>query len=75
MMHYVQDMLIQSMQKREGLTLIHLAARSGHVEATRTLIELGADISVRDKSGETVMDKAAFWGHIGVIKVLKEASE
>ena len=41
-----------------GETALHLAAVSGHVEAVRALVAVGADVQARDQDGQTARDKA-----------------
>jgi ankyrin repeat protein len=39
-------------------TALHLAARRGNTEIARTLLDCGADINARDKTGDTPLQRA-----------------
>lgn len=67
MMHY----LIDNGVKVRSLALI-VAARSGNLEATRLLVEKGADVDFQQRWGHTAMMIAAKNGHIEVVKYLME---
>ena len=43
-------------QSRKGRTMLMIAAAKGNVAACRLLIENGADLSIKDRSGKTVRD-------------------
>lgn len=45
----------QSYQTRE--TVLHLAAVEGHAHCVKRLIDLGADIAIRDMNGDTVLHR------------------
>jgi len=55
---------------RQGLTPLHFAARSGHVDAAETLLNSGADLNYKDDRGKTPMDAAGVNGKEDVIKLL-----
>jgi ankyrin repeat protein len=48
------------------------AARSGRVDAVRTLIELGASLNAREQSGKTAHSEARKHGHDEVVALLEE---
>jgi ankyrin repeat protein len=60
------------MDKRtgDGGHLIMLAAKNGHAKVVQTLLDLGVDVNVRKKSGETSLFLAALEGHANVVEVL-----
>lgn len=59
---------------RAGLTPLHFASSSGHVEVVRLLLEFRASLEVRGSyrgvSGHLPMTVAAFEGHAGAIRSL-----
>jgi ankyrin repeat protein len=65
---------------RFGMTALHLAAREGNVELARQMIEEGADVNARVRSGEkrspewgsTPLHYAVRDGHIDVARLLIE---
>ena len=42
----------------DGSTALHLAARGGHVNALKELLTAKADVSIRNKAGQTAADLA-----------------
>ncbi|MGQ0523787.1 MAG: ankyrin repeat domain-containing protein [Betaproteobacteria bacterium] len=46
------------------------AAKSGDVEAARSLLDLGLDINARDRYGQTALMLAAHHGHGAVVEML-----
>ena len=47
-----------------GWTSLHAASSKGHIAVISILIIEGAGVSLRDNSGETAQDKAAYYGNI-----------
>ena len=58
-----------------GKSLILLASAGGHAKVVQTLMDIGVDINIRDKSGTTPLYAAAEHGHAAVIKVLVQDSK
>ncbi len=53
-----------------GRTALHEAARSGHSQVMRLLLNSGAEIDARNPSGLTPLHLAAIWGHRGAAELL-----
>ncbi|RYP48438.1 hypothetical protein DL769_011203 [Monosporascus sp. CRB-8-3] len=53
-----------------GASLLHLAARCGHVELCRKLIRNGANVDSQVRNGETPLYQALQYDHLGVAKFL-----
>jgi hypothetical protein len=55
-----------------GCTPLHFAADHGRIEIVRLLIELGANVEVKDDKGRTLLDVAREEQHEEIIKLLPE---
>lgn len=53
-------------------TVLHLAAREGHVALSRMLLENGANINAIDIYQKTPISSAAYYGRIEVVRLLVE---
>ncbi|OZJ04377.1 hypothetical protein BZG36_03194 [Bifiguratus adelaidae] len=51
-----------------GLTALHYAASRGSLDVVKFLIDLGADVDLRDREGETALLKAAYHGHLRLVQ-------
>jgi hypothetical protein len=51
-------------------TLLHCAARSGHLEVCEKLIQQGAEIDARSKATNTPLHFAVWHGHTAIVKFL-----
>ena len=51
---------------------IHYAAKNGHIECIKVLLEYGADIHSADIENETPITLAAFYGHTECVRYLLE---
>lgn len=58
---------------RSGHTALYLAARGGHAEVARVLVEAGADVNIPQRRGLTPLHTAVLNGHAEVARVLVEA--
>ena len=58
-----------------GWTVLHGAARCGHVEVVRLLLENGVDVAAKEIDGGTALHSAAACGHEMVVVELAEVCE
>ena len=56
-----------------GWTPLMWAARYGHTDTVKILLDAGADVNAKDESGWTPLIWAAYYDHPDIIKILKEA--
>ena len=54
-------------------TGIHLAAKNGHLDIVRLLLEAGADMDAARQNGATALQQAAWNGYLNVVRFLLEA--
>ncbi|GAU99693.1 hypothetical protein RvY_10654 [Ramazzottius varieornatus] len=59
----------------KGYTAIHYAAISGNVMAVKGLMQLGANIRVRNRKEKTVLHYAAKHGHFDIVEVIMRTSD
>ena len=59
-------------QQRNGDTALHHAARLGRLAIATRLLEGGADLTLRDKSGDTALDDARWRGQSEVVALLSQ---
>ncbi|MFT5086063.1 MAG: ankyrin repeat protein [Candidatus Latescibacterota bacterium] len=64
---------LSNRQDVHGNTALMVAAATGDVELTRTLIEAGAEVDARGRIGNTALIYAAQEGHAGIVKMLVKA--
>jgi len=57
---------------RQGGTALHVAARTGDVDAAKVLLDYRADPNARDDHGKTPLDYAIETWHGKVAKLLRE---
>ena len=56
--------------RNEEVRPLHEAARHGHVDTAKLLLQLRADVDAQDNEGRTACWEAAFHGHDRVIRLL-----
>ena len=59
-------------QQNIGSTALHYAARRGNLAIATRLLEGGADLTLRNKSGKTALDWARSLGHSEVVALLSQ---
>ena len=57
------------MQDKDDWTSLYLASVRGELNVVHLLLELGADVNVKDKNAETTLQEAAVRGHDEVVKL------
>ncbi|XP_070848193.1 ankyrin repeat domain-containing protein 16 [Chaetodon trifascialis] len=68
----VRDLKVDVNQKATDIevTALHYAAKEGHTSTIKTLLELGADLHVRDKKGRTALHMACIGQHAHAARTL-----
>ncbi|XP_061617684.1 ankyrin repeat domain-containing protein 16 [Phyllopteryx taeniolatus] len=68
----VRELHVDVNQRATGsqLTSLHYAAKEGHVSTIKTLLDLGADLHVRDKKGRTALHMASIGQHAEAARTL-----
>ena len=59
-------------QQNDGWTALHRAALHGYLAIATRLLEGGADLTLRTKSGETALDWARKYGKSEVVALLSQ---
>ena len=72
LMKTIMNTDIVNIQDDEGMTALHLAARSGHGEVVKTFLNTDI-VKIRDNEGQTALHLAAWKGHSEVVKILLNA--
>lgn len=58
-----------------GISAVHWAARNGHLEMLKIMLEKGVDPNITEdkpaEAGNTPLHEAASWGHADIIKLLE----
>ena len=60
---------------RGHYTPLHLAAKNGHRDCVKTLLEHGADIAVIDKDGKTPKERAELSSKRSIVQLLQSEGE
>uniref|UniRef100_UPI0037E98E8D ankyrin repeat domain-containing protein 16 n=1 Tax=Semicossyphus pulcher TaxID=241346 RepID=UPI0037E98E8D len=68
----VRDLKVDVNQRatKIQLTALHYAAKEGHTSAIKTLLDLGADLHIRDNKGRTALHMAAIGQHADAARAL-----
>ncbi|XP_063312806.1 NAD-capped RNA hydrolase NUDT12 [Pelobates fuscus] len=56
-----------------GWTALMYGARNGHFDVVKSLLEKGCDKSLVNKSRQTALDIAKFWGHKHIVNLLSNS--
>jgi RNA polymerase sigma-70 factor (ECF subfamily) len=59
-------------QGKDGQSLLHWAARQGHMDAVELLLQHKATVNLKDKAGKTPLQLAADAGHRRVAELLRQ---
>ncbi|MHB9146846.1 MAG: ankyrin repeat domain-containing protein, partial [Candidatus Amoebophilus sp.] len=59
-------------QVHQGETLLHLAIQTNNIGIIKIVLQLGADIKMRNNSGDTALDLAVWGGNQEIINLLRE---
>ncbi|MGL9725759.1 MAG: ankyrin repeat domain-containing protein [Wolbachia sp.] len=54
------------------ITLLYFAASFGDTNVTKSLLEEGANVDIKDQNKNTPLHLAAYSGHTGIVKLLME---
>ncbi|SPO28182.1 related to HOS4 - subunit of the Set3 complex [Ustilago trichophora] len=64
--------LIDADTLHDRRTALHLACIRGFDDVARQLLDLGADVDLQDRAGNTALHFASAWGHISLVQLLIE---
>ena len=64
--------LIDAETQHDHRTPLHLACIRGFDDVARQLLDLGADVDLQDRAGNTALHFASAWGHISLVQLLIE---
>ena len=56
-----------------GDTPLHYCSKVGTYLIASFLVDRGADVNIRNKSGESPLDVAKFWKHNDIVELLEKA--
>lgn len=62
---------LQGVSTSEGWSALHIAARNGHLQVVKWLLDEGTDKSMFDKNKRSTLDLATEQGNTLVIEALK----
>jgi len=61
---------VEGKQGVNGLTCLHAASENGHLAICRLLLDKGAQVEAKDRSGWTPLHYAAYKGHVEIVRLL-----
>ncbi|SNX85263.1 related to HOS4 - subunit of the Set3 complex [Melanopsichium pennsylvanicum] len=64
--------LIDAETLHDRRTPLHLACIRGYDDVARQLLDLGADVDLQDRAGNTALHFASAWGHTSLVQLLIE---
>lgn len=64
--------LIDAETLHDCRTALHLACIRGFDDVARQLLDLGADLDLQDRAGNTALHFASAWGHLSLVQLLIE---
>ncbi|MCA9284751.1 MAG: ankyrin repeat domain-containing protein [Phycisphaerales bacterium] len=64
---------VNAVDRSNGRSALHWAAKAGHADAVALLLKAGADIKKRDRSDRDALAAAAAGGHVEAVKALLAA--
>ena len=71
--YQIRQMIITGTMRNKGMTALMYAARDGHTESAKTLIDVGVDVNAQDKVGRSALMYAAGKGYTEIAKALIDA--
>ncbi|KAJ9473888.1 Indoleamine 2,3-dioxygenase [Pseudozyma hubeiensis] len=64
--------LIDAETLHDRRTALHLSCIRGFDDVARQLLDLGADVDLQDRAGNTALHFASAWGHVSLLQLLIE---
>ena len=64
---------VNAKEYEDNSTVLMAAALYGHTDTVQALLAQGADVNAKDNYGITALGRAKVWGHVEIIRMLKQA--